>query len=85
MLPRESEATVSEAEELLLLVVDQSGISPSYVAGFHLQVVAQRGVAFFLCSERRFAQGAFSSTNAFVRAGALADNGGNGSSTHSGE
>ena len=61
MIAGEGEATVSETEEVLLLVVDQCGISPSYLAGFHLQVVAQHGVTLILCSERRFAQGAFPS------------------------
>jgi len=44
VLSREGEATVSEAEQVLLLVIDQSGIALPYLPGF------------LLCSERRFAQ-----------------------------
>ena len=50
MLSRACEATVSEAEGVLLLVIDQSGIALPYLPGF------------LLCSERRFAQGAVSSS-----------------------
>ena len=48
MIAGDGEATVSEAEEVLLLVVDQSAVSLPYLVGFHLQVVAQRRVPLFL-------------------------------------
>jgi len=51
-------ATVSEAEEVLLLIVDSRGHA-IHLPGFQLQLVTQRGI-LFLCSERRFAQGVLS-------------------------
>jgi hypothetical protein len=44
------EAPVTEAEGVLLLVIDYRGIALPYLPGF------------LLCSERRFAQGALSSS-----------------------
>jgi hypothetical protein len=49
VLSREGEAPVTEAEGVLLLVIDYRGIALPYLPGF------------LLCSERRFAQGALSS------------------------
>jgi hypothetical protein len=50
VLSREGEATVSEAEGVPLLVVDYRGIALPYLPGY------------LLCPERRFAQGALSSS-----------------------
>jgi len=67
VLAREGEATVSEAEEVLLLVIDQCRVSPPYLAEFHLQLVAQRGVPLSLLGAS-FRPGALSSTLVFSSA-----------------
>jgi hypothetical protein len=51
VLSRQGEAPVTEAEGVLLLVIYYRGITLPYLPGF------------LLCSERRIAQGALSSSN----------------------
>src|SRR5215216_4299438 len=44
VLPREGESAVGEAEQVLLLVINQGGISPPHFAELQLQIVEELGV-----------------------------------------
>jgi hypothetical protein len=48
VLAGEGEASVREAEEVFLLVVDEGGISPALLTALHLEVVEEPGVPLSL-------------------------------------